>query len=301
MQQTDQLAAMAIFARIAELRSFTEAARDLGLSKSALSKEMARLETALGVTLLRRTTRRVEVTEVGRAYYSYCARMVGEMKSAGAFVQQFQEQPFGNLRLSAPVTFGNSVIVPLLASFIQGYPHLQVDLELTDRMVDVAEEGVDVAILISRDKPEQLSSVALVPVEWGLYASPGYLAQHPQIRTPAQLVRHGFLSFRASTLSPALSLHKGKRQVELKVRHLMRSNNSISLMQAAKMGVGIAYLPRYVAREAVQEGGLRQLLPDWGSEQRMAYASFQESRFLSPRVRLFVEHLERHLAGAKAA
>lgn len=298
MQQPDQFAAMAVFARIVERRSFTAAAQDLGLSKSALSKEMARLETALGVTLLRRTTRRVDVTEVGRAYYGYCARMVGEMKSAGAFLKQFQEEPFGNLRLTAPVTFGNRVIVPLLASFIGGYPHVQVDLELTDRAVDVAEEGVDVAIVISRERPEQLSSVALGPVAWGLYAAPGYLAQHPQIRTPQHLVRHGFLSFRASTLSPALSLHQGKRRVELKLRYLLRSNNSISLMQAARLGVGIAYLPRYVAREALEDGSLRQLLPEWGSEQRTAYACYQESRYLSPRVRLFVEHLTRHLAGA---
>jgi DNA-binding transcriptional LysR family regulator len=301
MQQTDQLAAMAIFARIVEMRSFTEAAQDLGLSKSALSKELARLETALGVSLLKRTTRRVDVTEVGRAYYGYCARMVGEMKSADAFLKQFQEEPFGNLRLAAPVTFGNRVIVPLLASFIKGYPHVQADLELTDRAVDVAEEGLDLAILISRDKPEQLSCIALMPVAWGLYAAPDYLAQHPQIRTPAHLVRHGFLSFRANTLSPALSLQRGKRQVELKVRYLLRSNNSISLMQAAKMGTGIAYLPRYVAEEAVADGTLRQLLPEWGSEQRFAYATYQESRYLSPRVRLFVEHLERHLAGRKTA
>ena len=300
MQPTDQLAAMAIFARIVEMRSFTEAAHDLGLSKSALSKEMAKLEIALGVSLLRRTTRRVDVTEVGRVYYHYCARMINEMKSAGAFLKQYQEEPFGNLRLTAPVTFGNRIIVPLLASFIQGHAHVQVDLELTDRVVDVAEEGLDVAIVISREKPEQLGSVALIPVEWGLYAAPGYLAQHAQIRTPRQLVRHGFLSFRASTLSPALSLHKGKSKIELKMRYLMRSNNSTSLMQVAKMGTGIAYLPRYVAKEALEEGSLRRLLPEWGSEARMAYASFQEERFLSPRVRLFVEHLSRQLADRAA-
>lgn len=300
MQATEQLAAMAMFAKIVDTQSYTQAAALLGLSKSALSKEMVRLEVALGITLLRRTTRRIEVTEVGRAYYQYCARLLNEMKSADAFLKQFHEEPIGNLRLTAPVTFGNHSVLPALCSFIKDYVHVQVDLELTDRLVDTGSEEVDVAIVIRRDKPDNSSALALTSVEWGLYAAPDYLARHPAIRKPDDLLRHGFLSFGGHTHLPALSLRKGKKTLELKVRYLLRSNNSTSLMQAAKQGVGIAYLPQYAAREAVNEGALQQLLPEWGSETRTAYATFQETRFLSPRVRLFVEHLVRHFAESES-
>lgn len=296
MQATEQLAAMAMFARIVDTHSYTEAAALLGLSKSALSKEIVRLETALGITLLRRTTRRIDVTEVGRAYYQYCARLLDEMKSADAFLKQFHEEPVGNLRLTAPVTFGNHSVLPALCSFIKHYVHVQVDLELTDRVVDTGSEAVDVAIVIRRDKPDDSSALALTLVDWGLYAAPDYLARHPPIRKPDDLQRHGFLSFGGHTHLPALALRKGKKEVELKVHYLLRSNNSTSLMQAARLGVGIAYLPQYAAREAVADGSLQQLLADWGSETRTAYATFQAARFLSPRVRLFVEYLVRHFA-----
>jgi DNA-binding transcriptional LysR family regulator len=298
MHQTDQLAAMVMFAKIVETHSYTDAARELGLSKSLLSKEIVKLETALGVSLLRRTTRRLEVSEIGHAYYRYCARVLHELKGAEALLQQFHEEPVGNLRLSAPVTFGNRMVVPALCAFMREHVHLQVDLELTDRVVDLQQEDLDLAIVISREPPEPLLSLALMAVEWGLYAAPDYLAAQPPVLTPQDLNRHGFLSFGGRAHLPTLTLRKGKQQVELKLRCLLRSNNSVSLLQAARLGNGIAYLPHYVASDALADGSLCALLPDWGSEVRMAYASFQERRFLSPRVRLFVEALQRHFATA---
>lgn len=301
MRQPERIAAMVAFARVVEAGSFTVASRELGMSKSSLSKEVARLEVTLGVGLLRRTTRSMQLTEVGRAYHAYCVRLLDEMKSADAFLREFHDEPFGNLRIAAPVTFGNRMIVPALAGFIDRFIHVQMDLELTDRRVDIAQEDVDVAIVIRRDRPDQASSVELTRVDWGLYAAPAYLARHPAIRRPEDLSRHGFLAFRGALGPAALALRQGKRDVELKVRHVLRSNNSTSLMQAACQGIGIAHLPNYVTGEALQAGELVRLLPRWTSEARTAFATFVEGRFLAPRVRRFIEHLGQHFGTAPAA
>ena len=282
---------MAIFARIVETLSYTEAAVSLGISKSAVSKDLSRLEASLGVTLLHRTTRKIEVTEVGRAYYIYCARLLAEQKGANGFLRQYTEEPVGNLRVTAPVTFGNRAVMPALSRFLERNVHMQVDLELTDRTVDPHDDGLDVVVVISNDKPDNALSHVLMPIEWGLYASPEYLARQPAIRKPEDLRRHAFLSFRGPAQSPALYLRKGKRELELQVRHLLRVNNSSALMRAATAGLGVAYLPQYVAGEAMRAGTLKRLLPDWMSETRIAYATYLESRFLQPRVRLFVEML----------
>ncbi|WP_133649094.1 LysR family transcriptional regulator [Paraburkholderia flava] len=291
MNQLDQLTSMVIFAKIVDTLSYTEAAKLLGLSKSAVSKEINRLETGLGVTLLKRTTRKIEVTEVGRTYYEYCVRLLAEVRGADAFVRQYHEEPVGNLRVVAPTTFGNRMILPTLCRFIASNIHVQVDLELTDRLVDLNEQNVDVAIVISRDKPDQGTVQPLTEVHWGVFASPAYIASHPPVTRPEDLARHGFLLFRGPAYTTALQLRQGKRQLETRVRCILRSNNSVSLLNAAIAGVGVAYLPRYVAREAIATGQLQQLLPDWASETRVAYVMYRDDRFLSPRVRMFVQGL----------
>lgn len=296
MKQIDQLAPMAIFAKIVDTMSYTEAAKLLGLSKSAVSKEINRLETGLGVTLLKRTTRKIEVTEIGRTYYEYCSRLLAEVRGADAFVRQYHEEPIGNLRVVAPMTFGNRAVVPALCRFIAKNIHVQVDLELTDRVVDLNEQNVDVAIVISRDRPEQATVQRLAEIHWGIYASPAYIASNPPVQRPEDLSRHGFLLFGGPAHTTALQLRHGKRQLETRVRCVLRSNNSVALLNAAIEGVGIAYLPRYVAREATAAGQLQQLLPSWSSETRVAYAAYRDDRYLSPRVRMFVQELAKDFA-----
>jgi DNA-binding transcriptional LysR family regulator len=296
MNTLDQLSCMAVFARVVDTMSYTQAALTLGVSKSAVSKEISRLETSLGVTLLRRTTRKLDVTDVGRAYYEYCARMLAEQKSANDFLRQYTEEAVGNLRVTAPVTFGNRAVVPALCRFVERNVHVRADLELTDRIVDPLEEGLDVAVVISRDQPGGSQARALMPIEWGLYASPAYLGRTVAIKQPEDLRRHGFLSFQGPAHWPALPLRKGKREVELQVRPLLRANNSTALLRAAQSGLGVAYLPRYVVRDALDDGSLQRLLPDWLSDASTAYATFSAARYLAPRVRLFVEDLAAYCA-----
>lgn len=148
MENGANLTAMLVFARVVELQSFSEAARALGLSKSHVSREIARLELRLGIRLLQRTTRRLALTELGQAYYPYCVRMLAEVQRAEAFVQQVHQQPTGHVRLQAPVTFGCQCVVPVLNRFLRRHLHINVDLDLTDRNHDRLDDQVDLAIVI---------------------------------------------------------------------------------------------------------------------------------------------------------
>ncbi len=154
MDNSDNLTAMMLFARVVERQSFSEAARTLGVSKSYVSREIARLEVRLGIKLLQRTTRKVALTELGQAYYPFCIRLMDEMHRADAFVQQVHQLPTGNVRLQAPVTFGCQCVVPTLNRFIRRHIHINVDLELTDRVSEDLSNLADVAIVIRARAPE---------------------------------------------------------------------------------------------------------------------------------------------------
>lgn len=294
MNQLEQMASMAIFAKIVETMSYTEAARVIGVSKSAVSKELARLEATLGVTLLKRTTRKVEVTNVGRTYYEYCARMLTEMRSADAFMEKYHADPVGNLRVAAPVTFGNVMLMPALNRFATKYVNVQVELDLTDRQIDLESQNLDIAISINRSKPEDARGKVLMEIDWGLFAAPAYLERHPAITDPEQLSRHGFMLFRGSAHTSVVAMQKHKREVEVRARCVMRSNNSRALLSSALDGLGVAYLPRYVASEAVAGGTLTPIFPDWSFEKRFAFLMWRDDPFVAPRVLSLIQFLTDH-------
>lgn len=184
MSDFENLHGMIIFARVVETLSYTEAAKTLGLAKSSVSKEISALEVRLGAKLLQRTTRRIQVTEVGMTYYHYCYRILHEVKSADLFIRQFHEEPTGSLRVVAPVTFGCQCIVPVLNSFVAGNIHVSIDLDLTDRPVNLEDDHFDIAIAITRDLPDHRHYRPLIDIAWGLYAAPGYLSKLNAIASP---------------------------------------------------------------------------------------------------------------------
>ncbi|NQS82258.1 LysR family transcriptional regulator [Pantoea agglomerans] len=277
MENGANLTAMLVFARVVELQSFSEAARALGLSKSHVSREIARLELRLGIRLLQRTTRRLALTELGQAYYPYCVRMLAEVQRAEAFVQQVHQQPAGHVRLQAPVTFGCQCIVPVLNRFLRRHLHINVDLDLTDRshvrlddQADLADLA-DLAIVIRSRSPQQGNFRVLSEIEWGLYAAPAYLAQRPAITHPEMLPRHDLLMFHGPAHTAALPFRRDKQRLALDVRSRFRANNSMALLNAALAGSGIAYLPSYMAQEAMARGDIQQLLPEWQMDRLQSY------------------------------
>jgi DNA-binding transcriptional LysR family regulator len=271
MDNSDNLTAMMLFARVVERQSFSEAARTLGVSKSYVSREIARLEIRLGIKLLQRTTRKVALTELGQAYYPFCTRLLDEMHRADAFVQQVHQLPAGNVRLQAPVTFGCQCVVPTLNHFIRRHIHINVDLELTDRINEDPQSSADVAIVIRQRAPEVPDYRELNTIDWGLYAAPDYLAAHPPIDHPERLTRHDLLLFHGPAHTAALPFRRDKQRLALDVRSRFRANNSMALLNAALAGTGIAYLPAYMTQESLARGAIVQVLPEWQMDRLHSY------------------------------
>lgn len=295
MSDVENLHGMVIFAKVVETLSYTEAAKLLGLSKSSVSKEISALEVRLGTRLLQRTTRKIVVTDVGMTWYHYCARILSEVKSADLFIRQYHEEPTGSLRVVAPVTFGCQCIVPVLNQFVTKNLHVSVDLDLTDRPVNLVDDNVDLAIVIRRDPPEHAHCTLLSDISWGLFAAPDYLQRFPPIAHPDDLPRHDFILFRGPAHTLSLPFRKEKQKLDIEVRSRFRANNSTALMNSAMAQTGIAYLPEYIAQEAVKEGKLSRVLPEWEMDVYRSWALTKDGSLISPRIRVFIEDLQKAL------
>src|SRR5688500_10201446 len=182
-QQMEDLTAMVVFAKVVEEKSLSGAARQLRLSKSRVSKLVAKLEKSLGARLLNRTTRQMSLTEVGAVFYEHCVRIVEELEQAKLAVSRLHSEPRGTLKLSASVAFGTLHIAPVFADFIARYPEVTIDMTINDRFVDLAEEGYDVAIRIAKDPGQNIVARKLAPVHRRICATPGYFAQRGVPRT----------------------------------------------------------------------------------------------------------------------
>ncbi|UIA91908.1 LysR family transcriptional regulator [Erwinia tracheiphila] len=295
MSDLENLHAMIIFAKVVETLSYTEAARLLGLSKSSVSKTISALEVRLGTTLLQRTTRKIVVTDVGMTWYHYCARILSEVKNADLFIRQLHEESTGSLRLVAPVTFGCQCIVPVLSKFIASNLHVSVDLDLTDRQVNLVDDNIDLAIVVRRERPEHSYCQPLIDISWGLYASPDYLGKMPAISSPDDLQCHDFILFRGPAHTLFLPFRKEKQKRNIDVRSRFRANNSTALVNSAIACIGIAYLPDYSAQEAVKAGKLVRILPEWQMDLFQSWILSRDDSIVSPRIRLFVEALQKAL------
>src|SRR5688572_21324451 len=191
----EDLERMAIFARVVETRSFSEAARRLDLSKSVVSKQMTQLEKSVGARLLNRTTRSMSLTEAGAIFYEHCARIVEELEAGKSAVERLHSEPRGLLRVSASVAFGTMHIAPALVEFLGRHPHVQIDMEIADRFVDLADERFDLAIRITQEPSPNLVARRLATVKRSICATPEYFARNGVPRTPLDLERHNCLTY----------------------------------------------------------------------------------------------------------
>lgn len=288
----ENLAGMAVFARVAEAKSFSEAARRLGVSKSAVSKQVANLERSLKARLLNRTTRRLSLTEVGAAFYEHCARMLAEAEAAELAVSRLYAEPRGMLRVTSPAAFGHLHVAPAIPDFIARYPDVSVQIVMNDRTVDLVEEGYDVAIRMTRDKAPNVVARRLAPVRWAVCAAPAYLKKHGAPRTPQDLARHNclFYSFLESSAEWRFSSDAGEMAV--RVAGNFTVNNSEALREGVLQGLGIALLPTFTVGGDLREKRLRQVLADYrphGTFGDEVYAVYLPTRYLSPKVRAFVD------------
>ena len=287
----DSLAGMAVFAKVVEARSFTAAAAELGMSKSAVSKQITRLEDRLGARLLNRTTRRLSLTETGAAFYDRCARVVAEAQQAELAVTHLQSEPRGTLRVNAPMTFGHLHIAPAIPDFLARYPELRVDMTMNDRFVDLIDEGFDVAIRIAQLTDSSLIARRLAPDRRILCGSPAYFAKHGEPRTPDDLARHNCLSYAYVSDTDQWQFIDGEGTRSIPVRGNLRANNGDAIRQALLASLGVAILPSFMVGADVQAGRLKEVLSDYLPNRASVYAVYPHSRHLTAKVRVFVDFL----------
>lgn len=294
---------MASFVRVVECGSFSAAARQQGSTASALSRQIAALEQALGLRLLERTTRRLRLSEAGAEVFERCREMLGAAQAALAVGERLMSHPRGRVRLSVPKAFGKFLVAPLMAEFLARYPEVDVSLNLSDRSPDLIAEQFDLLVCITDQPPPGLAGRPLCSVRQLLCASPAYLAAHGTPQHPQELVRHACLYLDESADDHRWHFSNGNQQCVVAVRGRFASNHSEVRLHGALNDLGIACLPHFTAAQALAEGRLQQVLGDWrytGSYQGTAWILYHPSRHLPPKLRVLIDHLAAGLGQAQA-
>lgn len=289
---------MVTFVRVAELGSFSAAADLLGMTPSAASRQVKRLEKEIGVQLLQRTTRQLRLTEPGAEAFARCRELVLAAQGAMEIGEQFAARPSGLVRISAPKAFARRVLHAHVLEFLRRYPEVDVQLIVADRDVDPIREGVDLVVRLTTKPPEGLVARQLMPVGHILCASPRYLSTHAAIEHPGDLAAHSCLSLgeheRDNHWRFSSKEEGEKEETEIIVRGRYVSNHSEVRLEGALADLGVAVVPAFVAREALDAGSLVHVLPGWeyrGNYQGHAYVLYPPNRFMAPKCRALVDHL----------
>lgn len=292
----DRLTAIELFTRIADTGSLTAAAERMGLSRGMASRYLQDLEARLGVRLVNRTTRRLSLTEPGRAYHQRCQQILADLEEAERAVASAGAQPRGRLRVSAPMTFGTLYLAPLLPAYLAEHPEVGVELVLNDRYVDLLEEGFDVAVRIGRLADSSLVVRRLAHSRLVLCAAPDYLARRGTPATAADLAEHDCLGYAYWSRGDAWDLIGPEGPVTVKLHGRLKANNGEALAIAAAGGLGIVLEPCFILAPHLRRGTLVPILPGYEAPEAAIHAVFPEGRRVSAKVRSFVEFLAGRLS-----
>lgn len=289
---------LVIFARVVDEGGFSAAGRQLGLPKSNVSRRIARLEDRLGVRLLERTTRRVHTTEIGEVYYRHCKRIQEEADHAEITVGLMAETPRGLLRIGASVTTGRHLISPLVAEFLAQYPEVRIDLVLSNRRIDIIEEGFDLVIRIGTLEDSNLIAKHLGVSERYLYAAPAYVKSYGAPSIPKELAAHDCLAMRDAPSDIRWRLTNGDDHQTMTVVSRVEVNDFPSLLQMTLDGGGIGSLPSYLCTALEKDGRLVRVLPGWSLPAVGFHALYPSHRGATPKVRAFLDFIAPHIAAA---
>lgn len=283
-----QVGQMVLFARVVEAGSFAAAAKSLGQTRAAVSKQIAALEERIGAQLLNRTTRTMHLTEIGSEFYARCARIAEEVREAERAVANLQGAPRGRLRIAAPVTFGHRYLAPLVARFLAEHPEISIELSLSDTEPEIVEEGFDLSIRIAPLVDSTHVARRLAPSGHVVCATPGYFAKRGTPKVPEDLREHDCLLY-SSLPTPGLWRFRNGRSV--RVSGSFAVNHGESLRRAVVDGLGVAYMPTFIVGEDLASGRLVSVLDDWVQSNRRIYVVYPRSRNLTPKVRVFIDFL----------
>lgn len=294
----DSLSGIAVFVQVAETRSFTQAARVLGVSASAIGKSIARMEARLGVRLFHRSTRSIALTPEGALFRERCRRILCEAEAAEHELRHHTGTPSGKLRVSMPLICG--LVMPILTDFLRAYPDIELELDLTDRLVDVIDEGFDVVVRGGALRDSRLMSRSLGSFGYVLVGSPEYFARHGTPHTPAALAGHACLLHRYAETGKIARWPLRDADVP-PMRETLISTTAESLLHTARAGLGIACLPEFLTRDALARGELVPVLDSHVDRPGSFHLLWPASRHASRKLRVFIDYMVEHLvAGGKA-
>src|SRR6185437_1519010 len=286
---TGRLEDMALFARIVERGSLSAAARDLGLSKSLVSRRLGQLEDRLGARLVNRTTRRLALTDIGREFNERARRVLLEAEEAEACAQEASTELRGRLRIAAPVSFGYLHLASALAAFLVEHPKVEVELELNDRFVDLVGEGYDLGIRSGQLEDSSLVVRPIAPARILLAAAPAYVARHGAPETPNDLARHICLVYGNQPAARVWRFRVKDKWITPPIHPQLVANNGDVLCRAAIEGLGIVALPSFILAPAIAAGSLRRLLPGFAMPEQPIQAIYPAGRPLPQRLRGFID------------
>jgi DNA-binding transcriptional LysR family regulator len=293
----DKLTSMRAFTKVVAHGSFAEAAREMRLSRSAVSKYVIDLETELGVQLLNRTTRSAAPTDNGQRYYERCVAILAEIEDADLAVSHLQAEARGLLRVNAPMSFGTLHLSPAIGDFMARYPDLQIQLTLSDQQLDAVQEGFDITIRIADLPASSLIARKITPAPRVLCASPAYLKRAGVPKHPNDLRSHQCLCYDHLATGAQWKLTGDDGEHWLQVPWKLSTNNGEVLRDAALAGRGIALLPTFIAGAELRDGHLRSILNGWSAPELSVYALYPPTRYVSVKVRVFIDFLVARFAG----
>jgi DNA-binding transcriptional LysR family regulator len=287
----DKLASLRAFVKVVESGSFSEAGRQLRLSRSAISKHVGELEESLGVQLIVRTTRHASPTENGQLYFERALSILADVDAADQAVTQSQAAPRGLLRVNAPMSFGTLRLGPVIADFMSRYPDLQLQLVLSDDLLDPVQDGFDVTLRIAELESSSLVARRIMPVERVVCAAPDYLARHGTPAHPDELRSHISLTYGFLLTGNQWKLSGADGDHWIQPAWTLCVNNAEVLRDVAIRGKGVALIPNFIAEAALASGALRAILTDYVAPPLALYAIYPPTRHLSVKVRFFIDFL----------
>lgn len=287
----DKLQAMGAFTRVVATGSFAEAARHLGITRSAVSKAVSELEGSLGARLCDRTTRRVVPTEAGLAYYERCLAIIAQVEETDAQISRLNDEPRGVLKVNAPMSFGVLYLSKVVADFMRQYDGLKIELALSDRYIDPLEEGVDVTIRIGKLADSSLIARRIGSARMALVGSQRYYKQHGTPKALSDVKQHRCLIYGHSVSHEKWRFRQDDLDVPIAVNGYLASNNGDVLRDAALAGIGIALLPAFLVCDAVRSGKLVTSLDAFAPRPLDIHALYAPNRYLAAKTRVFVDHL----------
>ncbi|MBZ7924527.1 LysR family transcriptional regulator [Ensifer adhaerens] len=288
----DRYTALQVFRHVAELSSFAEAGRKLGLSPAAISKNVAELEASVGTRLINRTTRRMALTDEGKLYLEHVVRGLDALKDADAALSPVRQAPGGTLRVAAPMTVTLMRLSSVIPEFMSRYPDLRLDLHLDDRRVDIVQEGFDLAIRGS-DKLEDSSLIArkLAVMPHVVCAAPAYFQAHGEPLEPADLKSHNCIRFSLSGHADLWEFRKGSRAEKVTVKARYSVTSSLAVRDALRAGFGLSLIPYPYVEDDLKSGRLQRVLPDWETVETTLYAIYPSRQHVAPKIRAFLDFL----------